>query len=156
MGSPNVLFLDIDGVLNSEAWFAQQRGRGLSIISNRAELIDPVAVGYLNRIVAATGCRVVLSSSWRLHASLSDVRGWLEGAGYMGPLNDRTPRLGSSRGAQVAAWLGAKGASAYVILDDEPEANSHPGRWVVTRYAEGLTAREADEATRLLGVAHAR
>jgi len=150
-----VLFLDIDGVLNSEAWFARQRGRGLSIISNRAEMIDPGAVVQLNRVVGATGARVVLSSSWRLHAELSQVQGWLEQAGFRGQLAGATPRLGGGRGREVSRWLDAQAPrpEVYALVDDEPEPETHPGRWVATRYAAGLTATEADQLIALLGQA---
>ena len=52
-----VLFLDIDGVLNSrECW---DRLRGLR------HKIDREKVALLNEVVAATDCRIVVSSTWR-------------------------------------------------------------------------------------------
>lgn len=152
-----ILFLDVDGVLNSEAFFARQRGRGLTIISSRQELIDPEAVAHLNRIVAAAPhLFVILSSSWRLGHTTEEVADWLKAAGYTGELHGRTPR-GISRGAEVAAWLDSFHAAStvmapraprapYAILDDEPEEDAHAWHWVATRYATGLTAAEADRA----------
>ncbi len=145
-----ILFLDIDGVLNSEAYFARQRARRITIISTRQELIDPSAVVHLNRIVEATKCHVVLSSSWRLH-NLGDVIEWLRERGFHGTLFGATPRAPVTRGGQIQAWLDSWDHRAvYVALDDEPDLDTHPGRWVVTSYAEGLTAERADEAIRLL------
>lgn len=154
-GRMRVLFLDLDGVLNSEAFFARQRGRGLVIISNRAELLDPAAVAHLNRIVETTGCLVVLSSSWRLQrGALLDVGAWLRAVGFVGALHDLTPRAPDTRGGQIAAWLAQHPeVTRYAILDDEPDLDTHPGRWVVTSYATGLTEREADQAIELLGSA---
>lgn len=101
-----VLFADIDGVFNSEDFFARQRGRGLTIISDRAELIDPAAVAHLNRIVEATGCLVVLSSSWRLErGALLNVTDWLRRAGFVGTLFDLTPRAPATRGESMASVL---------------------------------------------------
>jgi hypothetical protein len=148
--SEPILFLDIDGVLNSEAFFARQRGRGITIISTRQELIDPAAVAHLNRIVDTTGCHVVLSSSWRLH-NLGDVIEWLRERGFRGTLFGATPRTPATRGGQIQAWLNSWDHRAvYAALDDEPDLATHEGRWVVTNYAEGLTAERADEAIRLL------
>lgn len=148
-----VPFLDIDGVLNSEAFFARQRGRGLSVISSRPEMIDPAAVAHLNAIVSATDCRVVLSSSWRLHTRyLDEVTEWLRERGYTGRLWGATPRQPDRRGEQIEAWLATQERRpVYAILDDEPDPDTHPGRWVAVPYATGLTAEHATAAIRLLG-----
>ena len=50
-----LLFLDIDGVLNGHDWDEAAQ-------SNR---IQYRCVKQLNRIIAATGCKIVLSSAWR-------------------------------------------------------------------------------------------
>lgn len=145
-----ILFLDIDGVLNSEAYFARKRSRGITIISSRPELIDPEAVKHLNRIARETRCLTVLSSSWRLH-HLGDVIEWLKERGDLNGLFGATPRTPSTRAGQIQAWLDSWDRRAtYAILDDEPDLDTHPGRWVACSYADGLTAEKADEAIRLL------
>lgn len=58
-----VLFLDVDGVLNSSAYLelrAAARANG-----DWAQLLDPAACALLNDVLAATGARIVLSSDWR-------------------------------------------------------------------------------------------
>ncbi len=61
-----VLFLDIDGVLNSEA-FVESRGPRPSGKGLELDLwhLDRNAVALLQRIVDETGCMVVVSSDWR-------------------------------------------------------------------------------------------
>lgn len=147
-----VLFLDLDGVLNSEAYWARRKGHGVTLVSSRGQMIDPQAVTHLNRIVETTGCLVVLSSSWRLQrGALLDVGDWLRQAGFVGALYDLTPRTPDTRGGQIAAWLAQHPEVArYAILDDEPDFDTHQDRWVVTSYATGLTEREADQAIALL------
>ncbi len=60
------LFLDIDGVLNSESWVSARpprpAGDGLAV---DVWHLDPAAVARLRRVVDATGVRLVLSSDWR-------------------------------------------------------------------------------------------
>src|SRR5579863_1418723 len=67
-----VIFLDIDGVLNSEVFShkveAQHKalGHDTSCTCLRVEnQIDPDAMARLNRLAAATNAKIVISSSWR-------------------------------------------------------------------------------------------
>lgn len=50
-----ILFLDIDGVVNSDKWYNKTRGRSGDF--------DPEAIALLNQL-EAIGVEVVLSSSW--------------------------------------------------------------------------------------------
>lgn len=63
-----VLFLDIDGVLNNLKILTEAGCSG----------IDPQCVRELNRIVAVTGCRIVISSSWRylIHCGAMTLTGF--------------------------------------------------------------------------------
>lgn len=101
-----VLFLDIDGVCNSEASFANSR---------EVFLIDPKMAFLVRRIVRETGCKIVLSSSWR--HSEEGVRQVEE---RVGELLDRTMRSFSGyRGHEVRCWLGQhRDVEKYAILDD--------------------------------------
>lgn len=58
-----VLFLDVDGVLNSDAYF-QVHPRS-SRPSDMAQQLDPMACALLNDVLAATSAKIVLSSDWR-------------------------------------------------------------------------------------------
>jgi len=58
-----VLFLDIDGVLNT-AKYIQEHG---------AKDVDPHKAVILNDIVKRTGVKVVLSSTWREDPELSAI-----------------------------------------------------------------------------------
>ena len=53
-----VIFLDIDGVLNSRRYDAKRDKNGNTNI-------DETRLPLVKRIVDATGARIVLSSSWR-------------------------------------------------------------------------------------------
>src|ERR1051325_1700541 len=53
--SMKVLFLDVDGVLNNA-----------STIQRYAMGIDPFLASLVRRVIVNTGCKIVLSSSWRL------------------------------------------------------------------------------------------
>ena len=75
-----VLFLDIDGVLNTGRFIAANRESDARIFAGRASdewwlsMIDPTAADRIRRIIIATGCVVVVSSSWRLMMGLGQLR----------------------------------------------------------------------------------
>jgi hypothetical protein len=115
-----VVFLDFDGVLNN---FTLIRADGRPL-----DRLDPGAVARLDAIVTRSGAKVVISSSWRVHRSLDDLRALLAELGFSGEVIDRTPELPSdpymdpfiTRGREIQAWIDAQSEplESYVILDD--------------------------------------
>lgn len=153
-----LLFLDIDGVLNSVNYL--QRGGSLSCVTDG---IDPRAVAQLQRIVDATDCSLILSSTWRTIFTLAEMRQKLvaKGMRYPCPLRDKTPDFsveGPSddpsaleimtsryrRGKEVSAWIAQHGyAGRYVCVDDD--ADFLPIQPLVrTSFQDGLTVERAD------------
>ena len=142
-----VLFLDIDGVLNSENWL----GYRLYCIKNnmfnevinfvntnderikyKLSMIDDRAIANLNRIIEETGCKVVLSSSWRscVEAENTLTEYLLKLKGFKYELYDVTPRLwdkefGTQRGEEIQSWVNKESEKheieSYVILDDDSD-----------------------------------
>lgn len=123
-----VLFLDIDGVLNSEDYWRDVLGSNWEM--RKEPPLDPGAVKRLNRIVSVAQCRVVVSSSWR-HWPLPVLDHWLRNAGYRGrALLDKTPHFHvpeKDRGDEIACWLHNTRlhvpVSSFVVIDDDPDAN---------------------------------
>ena len=107
-----VLFLDIDGVVNSEEFF-EKRSKGLHPTD-----IDNYMALLVNRIVEAAKCKVVLSSSWRGYAP-----GEAEIERMIGvKIHDRTPRSTESmaRGKEIKEWLDEHPeVDRYAIVDDD-------------------------------------
>jgi hypothetical protein len=161
-----LIFLDIDGVLNSSRYAREQALKARRKPMNRflqrtASEIDPAAVACLNEIVRRSGARIVITSSWRLRHSLKHISRCLRKRGYDGPqLLGSTPIVpGMTRGYEVAKWLGQNFPLAlirepFVILDDA--AVDHEKRLakhlVRTSYEEGLTAAHVPQALAALGV----
>lgn len=90
-----VLFLEVEGVLNSETYFRNnpevlEALRGVENpgrIERPATLFDPEAVGVLDDVVASIDPTVVLTSSWREYYSLSDFEVFFRERGYTGDLD---------------------------------------------------------------------
>lgn len=149
-----VVFLDIDGVLNSVLY---DRNR-----TQEDGNIDVSRLPLLRRILQETGAQVVLSSSWRKHwdrePSLCDGIGrelerTFQGAGI--PLFDKTPVAGS-RAEEISLWLKAHPqVTQYVILDDAFGGWGELAEHVVktdSRIGRGLEERHAEEAIGKLSV----
>src|SRR3954454_18061920 len=101
----NVIFLDIDGVLNSDA---TPNPRKFPYI------VDPDLLAIFKDLVSRTGATVVLSSSWRTDpvGLLAAKFYWCPFQFYWCPFQRRLPRR--SRGFPVRG-------DAYVVIDDESD-----------------------------------
>jgi hypothetical protein len=139
-----ILFLDFDGVLNSET-SARQTG-------NRYKFSKD-SVAALNKILLRTRAYVVISSSWRESWTLTENAAFLEHAGVLkGHVVGKTTALGKERGLEIDAWLNSVPyrVQAFAILDDRDDMLMHMHRLVQTNPEIGLTAELADKAIALL------
>ena len=156
-GNMRVIFLDFDGVLNTERYLRERDPRTQSIL-------DEAKLTLLRRIVEETGAMIVLSTSWRRHWDPDSVR-WdatwkpcgeaLRNHGLT--VYDRTPdyedHSGNNRDREVRDWLTAhKGeVESFVILDDVRMGwEELSERLVNTNPYRGLTEEMANEAVQHL------
>lgn len=166
-----VLFLDIDGVLNTHDFCPRA-------------MCGPIhreKVTLLNHVLDTTGAHVVLSSAWRYLVYRGEMN--LKGLGWLlrshglrddrlvgitredtmversGEWNGSTPwPQANERGEQIADWLrlslGQVGVSIarYAVVDDLDLGISEAGHpFVDTDGSVGLTDWEADRLIELLG-----
>ncbi len=149
--SLRVVFLDFDGVLNSEETVVPP---GSELWS--AAQLDPILVGRLDRLVQRAEAQVVISSSWRKIHAVDILEQQLRSRGFSGSILGVTPKLyrGADgepvvRGHEIASWLGANpGVEGYALLDDDesflPEQEPHLVR---TDPRWGLTENDVERAT---------
>lgn len=149
-----ILFLDIDGVLNHHDWWRRREELpdDSSAFDRYLHDLDPVAVGYLNEIIEATKAKVVISSTWRMHSSLSDLRGLLKKAGFVGDLIDKTPRIPAHRGREIQLWLDEAilNVESFVILDDDDDMEHLSSRLVKTSMFHGLLPSHVEAVVAML------
>lgn len=150
-----VIFLDIDGVLNSHNYLTRPDLQPDSIFQN----IDPQKIQLLGEIVKATGAKLVLSSSWRNSLTAALQPADYEGRCLIGALAlhglalfDKTPFLEEERGAEIQQWLAGHGdTDRFAILDDDHfDWGGLEPYWVKTSYYTGLTGEHAAAAIDLL------
>lgn len=147
-----VIFLDIDGVLNSEQYIRECDGCGI--------VIDPSKMVLLKQIVDATNARIVLSTSWREHWSKDDTQCDSTGAQIDGifekyglRLFDKTPQLHTRREEEIRNWLDEQPeVENFVVLDDMLLSGEFlTGHFVkISAYFGGLDATDAQNAIGIL------
>lgn len=136
-----ILFLDIDGVLNSERSCFAFDGYPHSFDPGDLPKFDLVALALVRKLCRVSECAVVLSSTWRLYP---DLRAQAAEALDL-PIIDATPDHGGydGRSTEVTAWLAAHPeVTSYAIVDDLPVFDACPAnqaRFVQTDPAIGMT-----------------
>jgi hypothetical protein len=144
-----VIFLDIDGVMNSEASAKTYK------TFHRAA---PTAIDALNAILADRGVQIVISSTWRKIHDLEFIRGWLEGQGVKrqrvigrtADLNHPSGRIFEISDWLTRYWRAATKFKPFVILDDDFDMTPHQDRFIRTDMRVGLTMRDAERAIQIL------
>lgn len=126
-----ILFLDCDGVLNCQQTFVDHR--------KTVDPLDLQMVKRVQKIVKETGCKVVMSSTWRRH---DEAR---ESVNKLIPLFGVTPSVAVYRGKEIQAWLKEHPeVTKYVCLDDDsdfyPEQHLFKTNWLT-----GLTDEITNE-----------
>ena len=172
-----LLFLDFDGVLNSERHYAELKGKGLPFKDKYGPLFDPEAVANLQKIIEATDARIVVSSSWR-YLGLEDLQRMWHDRNLSGNIVGITPlhtdddklmetdlsqldeitadMFSSSRGSEIKAYFDevlkvSSESQRYVILDDLkdvlPEQEDH---FLRIDPIVGITEEDVERAIRII------
>jgi len=155
-----VIFLDFDGVLNSEEMFAAKTVNGTIYIPEEFPYseICPNAINRLNHIIEQTGAVVCVSSTWRLGRKRTELQELLAHVGFKGTVIGKTPDFREgypSRGKEIAAWLKqtleAREIESFVILDDDDDMlPEQQANFVKTSFKKGLTDELAAKAIEIL------
>ena len=159
-----IIFLDMDGVLNSDPFIiGNSRNDGSNPMDRwPGGHINPVNVKQFDRLVRRTGAQVVLSSAWRTHIELDALHALLVERGYTGPklIGKTTSSIVSynggnyvPRGAEIQNWLDncEVDIESFVILDDMEDMIHLSDRFVQTDSDHGLTAEDVLKAVEILG-----
>lgn len=123
-----VIFLDIDGVLNTKYW------DNMKVRDQYGHTFDPNSVANLARIIDKTGAEIVISSSWKC-LGLGTLQKMWKDRKLPGEIIDVTPDNLSDellliadlfnmdqlyiRGCEIKGWLALhKDVKHYIIIDD--------------------------------------
>ena len=151
-----IVFLDIDGVLNSEAHLeVNPPDKTLRMSDDEwwAEMLDPSAIERLNYLLERTEAVVVVSSSWRWARDNEQLLRVLRSKGFTGKIVDSTPQKNEkNRGREIKNWLDSYDGvlESYAILDDDGDMEPLRRRHVLTDPQVGLQDADVKKAIKLL------
>jgi hypothetical protein len=142
-----IIFLDIDGVLNSEESYKQ---------IGTYKVFSPKSLNALERILKVSGAKIVISSAWRYSHTTQEMQDMLAGFGVTCEVIGETPSTGPiyfesddtdiiqpiypTRGKEIKAWLdeNTHGPIHFVIIDDISDMDELSSHLVQTSFEKGL------------------
>ena len=173
-----IIFLDVDGVLNSERWFQSEEyksrrayfselykdaiqnaerseeDRYKAMIELKETHIDPAPLAELNRILTTCDLSIVLSSTWRIADFTRDalaeagIDNWKDR--FLGCT--RRSRGGECRGDEIADWVKENSYNGkFIALDDDSDMGPVMPHLIQTYWALGLTKKSADKVVDYFG-----
>lgn len=138
----NIIFLDVDGVLNTS----------FSMLAGPSVLLDPNAVQNLNKILMVTNTRIVLSTMWRLS---KNSKALLKNELYRQGLNtklivDQTPDFSSQglrREDEIKWWVRKYKhlIKNWVAIDDLNLSQLPKQNFIHTNFFMGLSNKQSNE-----------
>ena len=149
-----IIFLDKDGVVNSDQYFDSISGKNVSELEYD---VDPKTIDLLEEIVKETGAKIVVTASARY---TKGAKPFIDELIKRNMYLDKTPLMHNIRGLEIKKWLvDHPGVEDFVILDDEifesyddkllKKLVKTDGNGI--SFGKGLTSKEKDEVISRLG-----
>ena len=154
-----IIFLDIDGVLNSNKSIIQFNENGYGGYFNDLpvkETIDP-----LNKLTDLTSAKIVISSTWRKLHNILSLSYIFYLCGIKAELIGVTPIVHNvQRGVEIKNWLespsiiggGVTEVTNFVILDDDSDMEPLMKHFVKIDNRVGLTFNDVNKAIKILNM----
>ena len=146
----NVIFLDIDGVLNTPN-------------TKTHPPLEPACMEVLNEIISLTDSKIVISSNWRTAFKLDELKELLVKHGLNGDVisitEEEHPEKFSDyrcrRGNEILLWLkkNKKKVNKFLVLDDNSLGLGEDkliSNFVRTNFLFGLTPSHVDTCVDIL------
>lgn len=150
-----VIFLDIDGVLNSEEWNRYVQSFTYGARFNSYYLLSQEMILRLQNVVFQTNAEIVLTSSWRTNERAMDaLRRQL--SLYHLSIKDTTVSYAyGDRADEIKLWLESHAnVTSYAIIDDYDDGFTQDEvlstHYVQPSYEHGLTDKKTAEIVKIL------
>lgn len=149
-----VIFLDIDGVLNSHRSCLAMGGIPSGMKKDAVKFLDPLAISMIREICKLADAKIVLSSTWR---KCRNFREYAEE--FKLPIIDCTASWsdkGTQRGYEIEDWLEnyiETEITHYAIIDDDSDMLDYQKKYFVhVNGLEGFLYSHAVRLGEILGV----
>ena len=155
----NVVFLDVDGVINTPMWHQNQNKILMPTYNfpEHGKANNWQACQWVSHFCQQYGYSIVVSSTWREGQSMESLRNILYASGIAKKIDivDKTPVFHKERGHEIRRWLENNGekhnVKRVIIFDDDadmvyPELMS---RLVQTQQGSGFLMDSFNEASRI-------
>lgn len=159
----NIIFLDVDGVLNNQKYIigkhdevlSKYKGKKLTIeeaVDRKMMDIDPERLNLLKQMVDLTSSYVVITSSIKYLEYFEEIKERLNSSGI--PVIGATKDSGNDRGKGIINYLRTHDVDKYIILDDDIFEDYNEellNRLVKTSYyGNGLEEKHIEESIKLM------
>jgi hypothetical protein len=146
-----ILFLDIDGVLNTISFMME---------NPTCDILELDKIINLNKIINNTGCKIVVSSNWRVAGIDCDslyYKALLNtdkdiGKNIINATIDITPIVDyiTPRWREINLWLNCNNYDKFIILEDQWDMDILNPYTVICDCRTGLTNNLTNKAINLL------
>ena len=154
--SKPVVFLDFDGVVETIYWEKDKDGSWSFNIHKvgRASLNNKQAIGWLNELYNKIPYDIVVSSSWRIGMTLTQLQDLITKSGFNSGIKviGMTPILHQARGLEIQKWIDDNNfKNKFIIIDDDSDMCHLLPVLVRCDCQLGFTIYDHQNALRLLG-----
>lgn len=117
------IFLDIDGVFNSNKFYVERHKKGIKLKYCIENEIDDNVIFLLNQLIEKYEVQFVISSVYRIGNDFIELCDTLSKKGFKGKIVGRTPdfrsRANNKRGVEIEDYIIKNNIENYVIIDDD-------------------------------------
>jgi diphthamide synthase subunit DPH2 len=144
-----VIFLDINGVMVTNHYKVLSKKHGFT-------LFTPSCVEQLKDLLAKTNAKIVVTSTWRIHSSISKLKEIFSENGLEKCIVDKTPVIRfAMRGDEIKKYIeDHKGTEhqvdKFVIIDDDDDMGELSPFLVQTSRRTGLNEKAKNKAIKML------
>lgn len=167
MEDSKIIFLDIDGVVNTLQLDTESFNNGMKphdgfyydLCGNESRRVsNRQAVMWLNKLCKDTGAKIVISSTWRMCEKNVTTEECLRNTGLLPEIEviGKTPVIsGCCRGDEISWWLGSNFGEnmnnvSFVILDDDTDMGDYMEHLVQCNTYHGFGFPEYQKALEIL------
>ena len=148
----NIIFLDIDGVLNSHRKLKEVYEKTHKPHSGYNYPFDEICLNNLKRLVELTNSKLVITSTWRKDKEGRDkIIEALKEYQLDQSIIGYTPILNQPRGVEIQAYLDTLEIQPnFIIIDDDTDMESLMDYLIKTNISVGLTKENVEEGIKKL------